>query len=78
MCVCCIEKEVSEIIPHALIRPYLKYCVQLLGPQHKEGVDLLDSIQSKVMKRIAVVLHQRSEIDEPKSLHRLDSPMRKG
>lgn len=30
----------------------LEYCVQLLGPQHKEDMDLLEWVQSKAMKVI--------------------------
>ncbi|GAB0182847.1 cAMP-dependent protein kinase inhibitor alpha [Grus japonensis] len=46
----CIQRSVTstlrEIIPlySALVRPHLGYCVQLWGPQHKEGTELLEQV----------------------------------
>lgn len=57
MCIGLTEKEIPEIIPPALMRSYLKYCVQLLGPQLKKDMDLFESVQRKVLKRIRGVEH---------------------
>ncbi|RMC05223.1 hypothetical protein DUI87_18407 [Hirundo rustica rustica] len=51
------EKEIPEIIPHALVRPYPKYCVQLWGPQDKKDMDLFKSVQRKAVKRNRGVKH---------------------
>ncbi|KAJ7409330.1 hypothetical protein WISP_115377 [Willisornis vidua] len=49
---CCIKRGMSsmlgEMIPHlysALMRPHLKYCVQLWDPQQKKNVDPLECVQ---------------------------------
>lgn len=36
----------------ALVRPYLEYCVELWGPQHMEGMDLLEQVQRRATKMI--------------------------
>ena len=47
----CINRGVAswwreEFVPlcFALVRPYLEYCIQVWGPQHKKDVGLLERI----------------------------------
>ena len=46
---CCIKRSVASrarevVLPFysALVRPQMQCCVQLWGPQHKKGMDLLE------------------------------------
>jgi len=41
----------------ALLRPHLEHCVQLWGPHHKQGMDLLELVQSRATKMIRSVEH---------------------
>ena len=36
----------------ALRRPYLEYCVQVWGPQHRNDVELMDTVQRRATKMI--------------------------
>ena len=45
------------ILPFALVRPHLEYCVQMWRPQYRNDTELLDHIQRKAMKMIHGVKH---------------------
>lgn len=36
----------------ALMRPWLEYCTQVCGPQHRKDVELLKKVQKRAMKMI--------------------------
>ncbi|GAB0183080.1 hypothetical protein GRJ2_000773300 [Grus japonensis] len=60
----CIKRSVTSrskqvILPpcSALVRPHLKYCVQLCDHQHKKEMELLEGVQRRAMKMIRGLEH---------------------
>lgn len=41
------EREMIFPLSYALVRPHLDNCIQVLGPQHKKDVELLEQIQRR-------------------------------
>ena len=50
-------REMTVTLYSALVRPQLEYCIQDWGPQHRQEVDLLDSVQRRAMKMIQGLEH---------------------
>ena len=45
-------KEKKLIIPKAIVRPHLEYCIQAWRPYHKKDIDTLECIQRRATKII--------------------------
>jgi len=41
----------------ALVRPHLEYCIEVLCPQHKKDMELLERVQRRVMDMVKRLEH---------------------
>jgi len=46
------EKDVTVSLYPALIRPHLKYCIQVQGSQYRKDAELLEQVQKRATKMI--------------------------
>ena len=45
----------------AVVKPHLKYCIQIWSPQHRRDMDLLQHVQRRTTKVIQGVKHLSCE-----------------
>ena len=54
-------REMNVLFYSALVRPYLQYCIQACGSQHKKDVELLEWVQRGTKKMLTGMKHHSYE-----------------
>ena len=48
----CMDKEIFKLVYPVLVRPLLKYCVQIWTPYKQKYIDLIEGVQKRAVKLV--------------------------